>query len=231
MVNGFLIKAFRQRKFAGLACYPLPRVGTAMKKIIAAVFLLLLVVVGVAASRILRRGFSAREKPTAVEELLARSARSLATPASWKQLKNPQTASAENVREGMEHFADHCALCHANNGSGDTSLGRGMYPKPPDMRLPTTQELTDGEIYSIIQNGIRLTGMPAFGAPGNAEDMGSWNLVHFIRHLPKLTPEEEQQMKRLNPKSPDESEEVHQSFSTEKPPAKKPHTHAKGEEH
>ncbi|HUQ49110.1 MAG TPA: cytochrome c [Terriglobales bacterium] len=202
-----------------------------MKKIIAVVSLILLVAISVATARMLRRGFSARENPSVIEEMVARSARNLATPAAWKSLQNPQPATAVNVREGMEHFADHCALCHANNGSGDTSLGRGMYPKPPDMRLAPTQDLTDGEIYSIIQDGIRLTGMPAFGAPNNPDDKGSWNLVHFIRHMPKLTPEEEQQMLRLNPKSPDEIEVEHQQSSTGKPVKKKPHTHAPGQEH
>jgi mono/diheme cytochrome c family protein len=150
---------------------------------------------------IIRRGFGAREQPSAVEEFLAHTARSLATPAAMEDLRNPQPATPENLREGMEHFADHCAVCHANNGSGDTSFGRGMYPKPPDMRAGHTQNLTDGEIYSIIQNGIRLTGMPAFGQPGRTDDTGSWNLVLFIRHLPKLTPEEEREMQAMNPKT------------------------------
>jgi mono/diheme cytochrome c family protein len=41
-------------------------------------------------------------------------------------LKNPVPNTPENIRAGMEHFADHCFLCHANNGSGDTSVGKNM---------------------------------------------------------------------------------------------------------
>jgi len=69
------------------------------------------------------------------------------------------------------------------------------------MRLAATQNLTDGELYYIIRNGIRLTGMPAWGDPNLQEDDGSWQLVLFIRHLPQITPEELREMERLNPKS------------------------------
>jgi len=65
------------------------------------------------------------------------------------------------IAEAKAHFADHCAICHANNGSGNTEIGRNLYPKAPDMRLPQTLNLTDGELYYTIHNGIRLTGMPA----------------------------------------------------------------------
>ena len=102
----------------------------------------------------------------------------------------------------MEHFADHCFLCHANNGSGDTSFGKNMYPKPPDMRSAETQNKTDGELYYTIYNGIRLSGMPAFGEKDQSDADSTWQLVRFIRHLPSLTAEEDKQMESLNPKSP-----------------------------
>jgi hypothetical protein len=83
-----------------------------------------------------------------------------------------------------------------------------MYPGTPDMTLAETQELSDGELFSIIENGVRLTGMPGFGN-GTAESAaGSWTLVHFIRHLPKLTPEEIAEMEKLNPKSPEEWQQM-----------------------
>lgn len=168
-----------------------------------AVFTLVLVILGWS---MLRRGFSARDEPSKMEAVMARTMRSLATPSSAKKLPNPFPISPENLRNGMEHFADHCAMCHANNGNGDTMLGRNMYPKTPDLRQAQTQKLSDGEIYYIIQNGIRLTGMPAFGAAGSTDDAGSWHLVQFIRHLPSLTKEEEAEMKKLNPVSPMEME-------------------------
>lgn len=153
----------------------------------------------------IHHGFSARDQPTVLEAFVARTARRLATPASMKNARNPFTATPEMLSEARAHFADHCATCHANNGSGQTTIGQNMYPKPPDMRLAQTQQLTDGEIYSIIHNGIRLTGMPAWGEAGKDED--SWKLVLFIRHLPQLTAEEVREMEKLNPQSPEELRE------------------------
>lgn len=82
-----------------------------------------------------------------------------------------------------------------------------MYPKPPDLR-GETQSMSDGEIFYDIENGIRMSGMPAFGGDGTTDE--SWKLVSFIRHLPRLTPGEETEMEALNPKTPDEAAEVKQ---------------------
>jgi mono/diheme cytochrome c family protein len=121
-------------------------------------------------------------------------------------MKNSVAATPEVIHEGMVHWADHCATCHADNGSGDTMYGKTMYPRSPDMSQKDTQEKSDGELYYTIKNGVRLSGMPAFGDPGD-DDVNSWKLVAFIRHLPQLTPAEEIEMQRLNPKSPDEIQE------------------------
>src|SRR5262245_26555201 len=94
---------------------------------------------------IIGRGFSAREEPSALEAFIARRLRSFATPRAAKDARNPVVLSPEVLSEAMAHFADHCAVCHANDGSGDTTIGKGLYPKPPDMRKSPTQDLTDGE--------------------------------------------------------------------------------------
>ena len=156
--------------------------------------------------KLLRHGFSARDNPSWLETIAARTARGAAVPANARWMKNPIPNTPDNLAKARAHWADHCATCHANNGSGDTEIGRNLYPKAPDMRQPATQNLTDGEIYYTINNGVRLTGMPAWGQAGE-NDEDSWRLVHFIRHLPRLTPEEEQEMKKLNPKSPEEFKE------------------------
>ncbi len=84
-------------------------------------------------------------------------------------------------------------------------LGAGLYPKPPDLRAEDTQRMSDGEIFFVIENGVRLSGMPAFGGERSADE--SWKLVDFIRHLPQLSAQEELEMERLNPKGPDEVRE------------------------
>jgi mono/diheme cytochrome c family protein len=154
---------------------------------------------------VIRRGFSAREQPSALENYLATSVRALAVPTRARNERNPFLPSPDVLAEARAHFADHCAICHANDGSGKTEIGQNLYPKAPDMRLPRTQKLTDGELYYTIHNGIRLTGMPAWGADEKDDD--SWKLVLFIRHLPELTPREEREMESLNPKGPAENQE------------------------
>jgi len=153
------------------------------------------------------RGFSTHEQPTSMESWVAREARATAMPPAAKSRMNPVSNSPEVLEAARAHWADHCATCHANDGSGDTMMGKNLYPPAPDMRLPETQQLTDGELFYIIQNGIRLTGMPGWGTGASHDEEDSWKLVHFIRHLPQLTLDEKKAMEKMNPKSPDDLRE------------------------
>jgi mono/diheme cytochrome c family protein len=180
-------------------------------RLLRSLVVILLAIIGIVvilALYLASRGFSARSEPSRAEAFIARRVRSFAIPRKARDAVNPVRYGPEVLSESMKHFADHCAICHGNDGRGDTSLGRGLYPKPPDMRQSETQSLTDGEIYWIIHNGVQLTGMPAFGEdkPG-VVDEDSWKLVHFIRHLPKISEDELQTMKQFNPKSPSEIQE------------------------
>jgi mono/diheme cytochrome c family protein len=154
--------------------------------------------------RLMRRGFSAHEEPSAIEVLAARSMRSWSAPADLRRAENPLPLNDEVLGQARAHWADHCALCHGNDGRGKTAIGERVYPRAPDMTLPATQELSDGEIFAAIENGIRLSGMPGWG-DGTAESAReSWALVHFVRRLPALTAEEIGAMEAMNPKSPAE---------------------------
>lgn len=163
--------------------------------------LLVLVTLGAWAGWTVFQGFSARQKPGKVETLLAGYALRAAPTGAARP--NPIPSSPAVLQEAMAHFADHCASCHGNDGSGHTMYGDGLNPPPPDMRLAATQNKTDWELYSVIKNGVRMSGMPAFGEPGD-NDEASWKLVIFIRHLPSLTPEEEMNMQKENPITPSE---------------------------
>lgn len=155
----------------------------------------------------LRYGLSAQDEPTRVEHVLARAMRHYAVPSDLRGRKNPVPATREVLAEARAHFADHCAVCHGNDGKGQTAIGWNLYPKAPDMTLPETQSQSDGELFATIENGIRLTGMPGWGN-GTAESAyASWTLVRFIRHLPKITEEELAGMRELNPKSREEREQ------------------------
>jgi mono/diheme cytochrome c family protein len=192
------------------------------------ILLVLVLIAGFAVvviASVFHSGLSARATPTMIERMMARDARHLAIPASAQTMKNPIPATAENLREARMHFADHCAICHGNDGGGDTMIGRGLYPKPPDLRAPETQKLSDGELFWVIENGVRFTGMPAFSNPGMQDE--SWKLVDFIRHLPQLTEEEKMEMEENNPKSPADRKEEQQEddFLNGVAPPPKPESH------
>lgn len=185
----------------------------------------LLGLVAAIAASFLHDGLSSRATPGRFETLVARNAHRLAIPSNARLAQNPLLATEEDLRDARIHFADHCAICHANDGSGHTLVGDGLYPKPPDLRSPETQNLADGELFWIIENGVRFTGMPAFsdsGGHGGEED--SWKLVHFIRHLPHLTAVERLEMERYNPKGPSDraEEQEENNFLNGATPAAKP---------
>lgn len=173
-------------------------------KLIGAV--VILIVVGLAlfgwvGYRLFTTGFSAKTEPHPLEVLMARQIRHLAIPIEKRNAENPVPPGPEVLKEARAHFADHCAVCHANDGSGQTPIGKNVYPKAPDLRLNDTQSLSDGELFWVIHNGIRFTAMPAWGSSEPEKDLDSWKLVRFIRHLPQLTREELDEMKTLNPKT------------------------------
>jgi mono/diheme cytochrome c family protein len=181
--------------------------------------------VGVAVS-ILHNGLSARATPTAMEAMLARNVRRLAIPADARNTPNPVRISDEVLHDAGMHFADHCSVCHANDGSGATMFGQGLYPKAPDLREQETQKLSDGELFWIIENGVRFTGMPAFGGHHDSTD-DTWKLVLFVRHLPQLTTQERLEMEKNNPKGPDDREEEQQENEfLEKNPGQHPAGHS-----
>jgi mono/diheme cytochrome c family protein len=153
-------------------------------------------------------GFSAKAEPHWLEVLLARQVRYLAIPLEHRNKTNPVPMTPDVLQESLAHFADHCATCHANDGSGQTPIGQNVYPKAPDLRESATQTMSDGELFWVIHNGIRFTAMPAWGEGDPEQDLDSWKLVHFIRHLPALTPEELERMKALNPKTQHELDEA-----------------------
>lgn len=175
---------------------------------IVALTLVLLVAIVAVASR--GGGLSARRTAWPGEERLARFARAWTLPAEYRVMTNPVPQTAEALRAGMEHWADHCAMCHGNDGSGQVEIGRGLFPPAPDMRVAATQALGDGALFYAIEEGVPFTGMPAWSTGTEDGRRDSWELVHFIRHLPRLTPDEIREMEALNPKSPADLERERQ---------------------
>lgn len=178
-----------------------------MKRALVVVVILLVIAVGAVFGYLRTTGLKARGAAAApLEARAARWARAVAIPPQERAHTSPFPSSPETIQSGLEHYANHCAVCHANDGSGDTDMGRNMWPKAPDMRLATTQQMTDGELFWVIENGVRFTGMPGWGTddPDPKYAALGWQLVHFVRQLPNLTPEQLAQMEALNPRPPAE---------------------------
>jgi mono/diheme cytochrome c family protein len=161
-------------------------------RILIALAALILITIGVLVGYAKSRGFSAKAQPSKVEELIAGSLLSLSYPASAKSTPNPVQATPENLSRGRDHFAHDCAVCHGNDGAGHTEVAAGLYPKVPNLR--DESDMTDGELFYIIRNGIRFTGMPGWNDP----DEEVWKMVLFIRNLPHETPEDLNAMNARN---------------------------------
>jgi plastocyanin/cytochrome c553 len=134
------------------------------------------------------RPFAADRPPGAVETAVARRLVRLSIPASERDAANPFAGDHNAWRSAADHFAEHCAVCHGADGRGASPIGSHMYPPVPDLASPPIQQFSDGALFSIIQNGVRWTGMPAFRSTDDADEI--WKLVSFVRHVPALDPAE-----------------------------------------
>lgn len=170
------------------------------------IVLVLLLIAGIvaAASVVFKgRGLSAvTRQPLPGETRMARAAWQFMVPEAARDAVNPVPPDPEVLKDARAHFADHCATCHANDGSGDTPIGRRVFPRARDLRSESTQHLTDGELFYAIEQGIPWTAMPGWATSTAEGERQSWALVRFIRHLPMITSDELREMDALNPKPP-----------------------------
>ena len=153
--------------------------------------LLLPAVAALAAAITLAAGlidFSAARAPGHLEERLATFAldRSIARRAA--KVANPLADSPEAAAAGLALFRTHCVDCHGAPGADPTEGGASLNPPAPGLTLPRVQARPDGELRWIVSNGIRMTGMPAFGASRSEKEI--WQLVAAVRRLTRLSPEE-----------------------------------------
>lgn len=141
----------------------------------------------------IHRGFRATNEPSRFESFVARAVRNFSIPNAARAEKNPLDATPENLQEGRNAFGARCENCHGYDTIGPTPIGQSLYPRAPDLRAAQTQDLTDGELHYIIENGVELTGMPAWGNPHQVQKDDSWKLVLHIRSLRPLTNREQAQ--------------------------------------
>jgi len=149
--------------------------------------------------------------------------RSIAKRAPDKKIPFP--ASAEALREGLTHYRENCLVCHGAPGVDAGEIGSGLNPAPPDLTLPKVQARSDGDLFWLTSEGIRMTGMPAFSPTHSEEEI--WRIVAFLRHLPELTDQEQTLLRE------ERSQEHHHEPAGTGVPAgetekKEEHSHAPG---
>jgi mono/diheme cytochrome c family protein len=84
---------------------------------------------------------------------------------------------------GAVHFDATCSKCHGAPGKPQEEFAEGLYPKPPSLSA-TAKELSRKEIFWVIDNGLKMTGMPAFGVNHEREDI--IGMTAFIEKLPEF---------------------------------------------
>jgi mono/diheme cytochrome c family protein len=129
------------------------------------------------------------EEPGQVETFLATQVKHLLIQRSSREGIPPAPTNAQaSVEEGRKLYATDCSMCHGSDGRTPTDFGRWMYPRASDLTSSLVQNYSDRELFWIVKNGIRLSGMPAFGSVESDEHI--WDLVRHVRTLRGTAPEE-----------------------------------------
>lgn len=153
----------RRRKFVAI--------GVAVAFLICAVALIFGLVMTAPADR----------QPTHAETFAATMLRRMFVPLHARVIPRPPTITTAALVEGRTIFRQRCAMCHGGSGQGDASLATAFYPPVPDLTARTIQLWSDRDLYWTIQNGIRMTGMPAWRS--SLSDQQTWHVVAYIRHM------------------------------------------------
>jgi mono/diheme cytochrome c family protein len=175
---------------------------------------------------------AAKESPGKLERKLASFMVDRSVARRAPKEKNPFPSTPEVLRAGLAHYKENCVMCHGAPGVEESEAGMGLNPSAPDLTLPDVQSMSDGELYWIVANGIRMSGMPAFSLTHKKEEI--WHLITFVRHLPQISADEQKVLKAGSEEEEHHQEgEPAQAAPGEKPKegaasVPTPHTHAPG---
>ncbi|HKC25231.1 MAG TPA: cytochrome c [Thermoanaerobaculia bacterium] len=139
-------------------------------------------------------------------------------------LQNPVSKDPAALAAGLDHYRENCVVCHGAPGVEMGEAGKGLNPPPPLLDAPAVQSRTDGQMFWIVKNGIRMTGMPAWGPTHKDEEI--WHIVAFMRHLPQITGAEKAKLQPpAEEEHHDEAEKPAAPAPAGTPPAAKPTPH------
>jgi mono/diheme cytochrome c family protein len=135
---------------------------------------------------------AATRTPGRLEETVATFALDRSIARHAPAAHNPLSDSLSASRAGLATFRRSCVACHGAPGVDPTDFGASLNPPAPGLTLPRVRKRPDGELFWIVRNGIRMTGMPAFGPTHSDREI--WEIVTLVRHLPDLTDEERREL-------------------------------------
>ena len=145
-----------------------------------AIFVLVVVLIVIA---LMRFNLTAQREPGPAETRLANLAKHyFIYHASGHGIPPRPHDTKASIERGGSHYGLDCSVCHADDGRSQRPLGQWMYPRASDLTSKQVQSYSDQELFWIIQNGIRFTGMPAFGNVESPDHV--WDLVNYVRTLP-----------------------------------------------
>lgn len=163
--------------------------------------------------------FAAVADPTSAEAAFAKFAVGRSMARRISDATNPFTGDQLAAASGFRHYADTCLACHGAPDVPPKEFAKGLNPPAPDL-TESLSKRSDAELFWIVKNGIRMTGMPALGPTHNDEDI--WKIVSFVRNLPDLSDKQRSQLREALGSGHEHSGNSHQTDS---------HDHAKGHTH
>ena len=127
---------------------------------------------------------SAANKPSGLENWLFGTTMDNSVESHSENIKVPDLKSPEKITEGFAHYNAMCKGCHGAPGKEETELAKGLNPHAPDL-AESAQDMSPQELFWVTKNGVKMTGMPAWGITHSDEKI--WSIVAFIEQLPGMT--------------------------------------------
>jgi len=129
---------------------------------------------------------NADAKPSKLERWMARASLRATLQREAPKIDNPVALNDANLIAGIKLYGENCAVCHGGPDGKPSNVARGLYQRPPQLAKDGVEDDPDGMTYWKINHGIRLTGMPSFGAA--LDDQQLWQLALFLKHMDALPP-------------------------------------------
>lgn len=150
--------------------------------LIAAIIIVL--VLGGAAYCITTFNMSAAQDPGRAETFIANTIREWYVRRGADKVPASTVANnASSISQGEGLYSMECAQCHGEDGRKPMPIGNAMNPRVPDLSSEDTQEMSDKELFWIIKNGIRFSGMPSFADINSDPEI--WQITYYVRSLGK----------------------------------------------